>query len=115
VQAVSALLAGGTILVVGLVAVGTLLALAVGRRALQGPASPFDAGRMIGALLALRPEGFLWLGLLLTVVLPSARVAIALLGFLREGDRKAAAVAVSILGVLGLSVALAGLLDRAGP
>lgn len=115
VQAVSGLLAAGTAVVLALVAAGTLLAVAAGRRALQEPGPALDVGRTIGDLIALRPEGFLWLGLLLTVALPPARVALALLGFAREGDRIATAVALAILGVLGLSTAVAVLLERTAP
>jgi hypothetical protein len=115
VQAVSRLLAAGTALVVGLVTVGTLLAVGAGRRPLQEPGPPLDVGRTIVDLLALRPEGFLWLGLLLTLVLPPARVALALLGFAREGDRTAAAVALAVLGVLGLSMVVAAALERGSP
>ncbi len=115
VQAVSRLLAAGTALVVGLVTVGTLLAVAAGRRPLQEHGPALDAGRTLVDLLALRPEGFLWLGLLLTVVLPPARVALALLGFAREGDRTAAAIALAVLGVLGLSMVVAVALARGSP
>jgi hypothetical protein len=41
------------------------------------------------------------------VTLPAARVLLALIGFARERDRRAAGVATAVLGVLALSVAIA--------
>lgn len=107
VETVGQLLRVGTLTVVALVAVGTMLVLAAGRRpvAERGPA--FDPGRTVGDVLALRPEGFLWLGLLLTVALPATRVALAVLGYARERDVRAMAVGLAILVVLALSVVLA--------
>lgn len=112
VQAVGALLGLGTLVVVGLVVVGSVLMLASGLRPIvdQGPA--LDPGTLLRDVIALRPEGFLWAGLLLTVTLPAARVALALLGFARARDVRAAGVAFAVLCVLGLSVAIA-LLSRA--
>jgi len=58
-------------------------------------------------LLALRPGGFIWLGLLIVVATPAARVLAALLGYARLGDRMMAIVAGLILAVIALSVLLA--------
>jgi uncharacterized membrane protein len=107
VETVGDLLRVGTLAVVTLVAVGTVLVLAAGRRPLLERGPEFDPARTIADLVALRPEGFLWLGLLLTVVLPAARVGLALIGFARERDVRAAAVGLAILTVLGVSVVLA--------
>lgn len=107
VRSVARLLLVGTVLVVILVALGTILAVAQGERPL-GPQPPaFDPAGLPGGLLALRPEALLWSGLVLTVALPSARVLLALVGFARQGDRRAALVALGILFVLALSVGLA--------
>jgi uncharacterized membrane protein len=107
VQAVGTLLGAGTLAVVGLVVVGTILALAAGRRPLVDHGPALDPAALIGDIVALRPEGFLWLGLLLTVTLPAARVTVALLGFARARDIRAAGVAFAVLSVLALSVAIA--------
>jgi uncharacterized membrane protein len=107
VQAVGALLGLGTLAVVGLVLVGSVLMLAAGLRPMVDRGPALDPGTLIRDVIALRPEGFLWLGLLLTVTLPAARVALALLGFARARDLRAASVAVAVLCVLALSVAIA--------
>jgi uncharacterized membrane protein len=107
VEAVGQLLRIGTLAVLALVGAGTLLVLAEGRRPLVVAAPPLDPGHLVADLVALRPEAFLWLGLLLSVSLPAARVALALLGFVRERDARAVAVALGILGVLALSVVVA--------
>ena len=107
VDTVGQLLRVGTLTVVALVAVGTVLVLAAGRRPLQERGPAFDPARTVGDVLALRPEGFLWLGLLLTVALPATRVALAVLGYARERDIPAAAVGLAILTVLAVSVVLA--------
>jgi uncharacterized membrane protein len=107
VHAVGTLLGAGTLVVVGLVLVGTLLALAAGRRPLTDHGPALDPSAILRDLVALRPEGFLWLGIVVGVALPAARVALAIVGFAREGDRRATAVAVAVLAVLGLSVVIA--------
>jgi uncharacterized membrane protein len=84
-----------------------LLALAAGRRPIVDHGPALDAAALVPDILALRPEGFLWLGLVLTVTLPAARVLFALLGFVRLRDVRAASVAVAVLCVLALSVAVA--------
>jgi uncharacterized membrane protein len=55
-------------------------------------------------LVALRPEGFLWAGLLLVISLPVARVAVAGLGFFLAGERRLAAVSAAVLLVILFSV-----------
>ena len=107
VDRISALLGAGTLVIVLTVAVGSLLLVLAGRTPVteQGPA--LDAARIPGDLVALRPEGWLWLGLLLTVTLPIARVLLALLGFLRNGEQRMGAVSIATLGVLAVSIGIA--------
>ena len=107
VVAVSRLLAVGTLAVLALVVLGTVLALATDARPLERPGPGFDPGRLAEDVAGLRPEGLLWLGVVLTVALPTVRVAVSLLGFAREGDRRAALVALGVLGVLAVSVTVA--------
>ena len=107
VDAVGAVLSRGTWLIIGLVGLGTIMMLAAGRPLLQLPGPPFDPLELIADLFSLRPEGFLWLGLLLTVALPTARTLVAFWGFLRQGDRRASLVAGGVLGLLALSVLVA--------
>lgn len=92
---------------IAFVAVGVILFVA-------GGGSPLDAGpplvveRLPADLLALRAGGFLWLGILGIVLTPGLRVAGALVGFARRGERTMAVVALLILGVVAVGV-LAGL------
>ena len=99
----------GTAASVGLVAVGVLLMAASGRSPLDvGPA--FDPARLARDIVRLQPAGFLWLGVLLALATPTARVVVALVGFVRKGERELAGVAVLILSVivLGVIVGMAG-------
>jgi uncharacterized membrane protein len=75
------------------------------------PAPAFDLRSIPIQIAALDPLGFLWLGLVVVIATPSARVAVALLGYARAGDRRMALVAVAVLVVIGLSVALASTLE----
>jgi uncharacterized membrane protein len=105
-QAIARLLAVGTYLAIALLAIGVVALLAAGRSPLD--AQPvFDPGRLPSDLVALRPEGFLWLGLLAVIGTPAARVAAALVAWLRTHEWPMAAVGAAILGVILLSVALA--------
>jgi uncharacterized membrane protein len=111
VDPVSRVLSAGTAAVVALVGLGTALVLLQGHRPLESAGPPLDPARLLPDLLAVRPEGFLWLGLVLILALPAARTAVACWSFVRERDRRAALVAGAVLGVLGLSV-LVALLSR---
>jgi len=104
-QAIARLLTAGTYLSVGLLGIGVALMAAAGLAPRGGPA--FDPARLAADIIALRPEGFLWLGLIAAIATPSARVAASLLGYLRRGERRMAAVSFLILGVIVLSVLLA--------
>lgn len=107
VESVARLLGVGTLVIVVAVALGTALILLAGRVPVAEPGPALDPGRVLRDLAGLRGEGVLWLGLLLSVGLPTARVALALAGFARRGERRLVAVSVSTLAVLGLSVTLA--------
>jgi uncharacterized membrane protein len=101
-------LGAATIVSVGLLVLGSVLLLAVGRSPLD-PAPALDPGRLADELAQLQPAAFLWLGLLVAVVTPAARVAAALVGYFRGGEREMAVVALLILLVIGAGV-LAGTL-----
>ena len=98
----------GTYLSIGLVAIGSLLLIAGGGSPLAG-GPPLSLSTLRGDLLALRPAGFLWLGILGIVLTPALRVATALLGFWRRGERAMAVVAALILAVVAAGV-VSGLL-----
>ena len=105
-RTIARLLAGGTYLSIALLAVGLGLMLAAGIDPLSGGPA-LEPGHLVDDLVALRPAGFIWLGLLVVVATPAARVATSLVGFARGGERPMVAVAALILVVIVASVALA--------
>ena len=105
-RTIARLLTAGTYVSVGLLTIGVALMAVAGLSPLAGGPA-FDGYRLAGDLAGLRPEGFLWLGLIAAIATPSLRVAASLLGYLRRGERLMAIVALLILGVIALSVLLA--------
>ena len=102
---IARLLTIGTYLSNALLVIGMGLRLATGGGPSIGPV--FDLTLLGPDLLGLRPEGFLWLGLLVVVATPAARVVASLVGYLRRGEPRMAIVAALILLVIAASVALA--------
>ena len=105
-RSIARLLTLGTYASIGLLVVGFVLMLASG----IGPRSGgpvFDPSTIVPDIVALRPAGFLWLGLIAAVATPVARVLASLIGYVRRGERSMAVVATLILVVIALSVALA--------
>jgi uncharacterized membrane protein len=100
------LIAAGTLLSVGLIGLGVLAMALAGRSPLEGGA-PFDPGTLPAQLLAGRAEGFLWLGIVVAIATPGARVAAALIGYARRGEGVLAVVSAAILAVIGTGVLLA--------
>ncbi|MGH2407549.1 MAG: DUF1634 domain-containing protein [Candidatus Limnocylindrales bacterium] len=105
--AIARLLNVGTLLSVGLVAVGVVLLAAAGLVPAEDAGPALDPSVIVADIVALRPAGLLWAGLAITVVLPTTRVALAMLGFLRLGDRRAAAVAAGVFSVLMVAFGVA--------
>ena len=66
-----------------------------------------DLAQIPADILALRPEGFLWPGLLVMIATPAARVAASLVGYARSGEWEMVLVAILILGVIAVGVAAA--------
>ena len=95
----------GTYVAVALLAIGVVALLAAGHSPLEGGPA-LDPGALPSDVLALRPAGFLWLGLLTVIAIPSARVAAALVAYVMSGERSMAMVAAAILGVIALSIGL---------
>jgi uncharacterized membrane protein len=106
-RSIARLLTVGTYGSVGLLAIGAVLMFGYRIDPLGG-APPFDPGLIADDILHLRPSGFMWLGLIAVLATPSARVAAALVAFLRTGQRAMALVAFLILVVIALSVAVSG-------
>jgi uncharacterized membrane protein len=111
---VARLLTVGTYLSVALLAGGVLLMAALGRSPLDTPAHDFDPGALLGDLLAGRPDGLLWLGLVILLGTPSARVVASIAGYLRSGERAMAGVGLAILAVVASGVVVGVLLGGTG-
>jgi uncharacterized membrane protein len=101
--AIARLLSIGTYVGIVLLAVGFGLMLLAARSPLEAQVA-FDPGRLAGDLAAGRPEGALWLGLLVLIATPSARVAASLIGYRRAGERGMVAVSLAILIVVAVGV-----------
>jgi uncharacterized membrane protein len=104
----------GRLLVVGiwtamaLVLVGVVLMLATGVDPLaHGAIPPFNLAQIPADLLALQPEGFLWAGIVLVILLPIGRVVVAGLAFVAERDWRLALVSFLVLLVVLVSIAAA--------
>ena len=98
------LLSVASLAAVALLAVGSLLLLAAGRSPLDA-APALDPAALLADLAHGQPSAFLWLGLLVVVVTPSARVVAALVGYLGGGERWMAVVSFLILVVIAAGVA----------
>ena len=105
-RAIARLLTVGTYASIVLLVVGLVLMVADGIAPLSGGPA-FDLTAIPADLVALRPEAFLWLGLIVVVGTPAARVAASLLGYVRRGERLMSVVGVLILVVIAASVGLA--------
>jgi uncharacterized membrane protein len=105
-RTIARLLSVGTYSAIALLLVGLALMLANGIEPLSGGPA-FDPGRLVADIVGLRPAGFIWLGLIVVVATPSARVLASLVGYARRGERAMAVVAALILIVIAISVALA--------
>ena len=98
-------LQAGTYVSIALIAVGSILLLAGGISPLAGGPA-FQPGDLITDVLAARPAGFLWLGIVVMMATPSLRVIGALIGFWRRGERTMVAVAALVLAVVGAGVVI---------
>ena len=109
-QSIARLLTIGTYGSVALLAVGVVIMFGYRIDPLAG-GPPLQPNLVIDDVLHLRPAGFMWLGLLAVIATPASRVAVALVGYARRGERVMAVIAALILVVIGLSVTLAQALD----
>ena len=100
------LLIAVTYVAVGLLLVGVLLMAVSGISPLAGGPA-FEPTTLVGDIVALRPAGFLWLGLLAVMATPVSRVAAAAIGFGRRGEPLMMLISLAILAVIGLGVAAA--------
>lgn len=105
---IARLLVAGTYLAMLLILVGVAGMLLTSIDPLHHPTPPpFDPAAIPGDLVALRPAGFLWLGIGLVIALPVGRVIVAGLGFLGTRDRRLTLVALGVLLVVTISVVAA--------
>ena len=109
-RSIGQLLTGGSYAAIVLLSIGFLLMLANGLGPLSGGPT-FDITKLPGDLVALRPAGFLWLGLIVVVATPASRVVASLIGYRRRDESRMALVAVLILLVILLSVLTATALE----
>lgn len=101
---VARLLNVGTLFSVALLALGVILMAVTGQSPLDDRFPSFDLGRLPADLIALRPEGLLWLGLAAVILTPISRVVASLAGYARLADRSMVIISVAILGVIAASV-----------
>ncbi len=104
-SAVARLLRVGTYAAIALIAVGVVLMLASGRSPLD-VAPAFALDRLAADLATLQPAGYLWLGLVVVLLTPAARVALGAVGYARVGDRVMARIAGLVLVVIAIGVLL---------
>jgi uncharacterized membrane protein len=104
---VARLLSIGTVASIALLAIGSVLLTIRGGSPLDAAPS-LDLTRMPGDLVAGRPDGYLWLGLMSAIVTPCARVLASLVGYARRRERAMILISILILAVIALTVAIAG-------
>ena len=97
------LLIAMTYVAVTLLVVGVLLLLAAGTSPLSGGPA-FHLGDIVPDILALRPEGFIWLGLLVVLSTPIVRVVVAGFGYGRAREWPMVGVAIGILTVIAVAI-----------
>ena len=105
--AIGRLLVVGTWTAMGLVLVGVVLMFAAGIDPMAGGIPPFHLAEIPAELVALQPEGFLWAGIVLVILLPIGRVVVAGLAFVAERDWRLALVSFLVLLVVLVSIAAA--------
>jgi uncharacterized membrane protein len=77
-----------------------------GRSPLDDALLPFDLSRIPADLLALRPEGFLQLGLIFVLATPASRVIASLIGFATSRERDLALISLGVLIIIAAGVLL---------
>jgi uncharacterized membrane protein len=105
--AIARMLTIGTRVAVCLVLVGVVAMLARGIDPLTAAFGGFSLAAIPGDLIALRPEGFLWAGLLVVMSMPVGRVVVSGFGFFAAGNRRLALVSLLVVLVLIASVVAA--------
>ena len=95
----------GVYLAMALIAIGIVLAAMAGIDPLaQGLERPLDPVGIVSGMAALRPEAFLWAGIVLIIAIPIGRVVVAGVGFLATGERRFALISLLVLLVVLVSI-----------
>ncbi|MES2208781.1 MAG: DUF1634 domain-containing protein [Chloroflexota bacterium] len=102
---IARLLRIGTYSAVAFIGAGVVLMLASGRSPLD-VAPALAPGRLVTDLIGLQPAGYLWVGLIVLLLTPAARVAVGAVGYARAGDRPMALIATLVLVVIVLGITL---------
>lgn len=97
------LLIAVTYVSVGLLLVGAVLMIgdAIDPRS-GGP--NLNLATFASRVTTLRPDGFLWLGLLAVIAAPIGRVIVAGVAYARDGDRLMVGVSIAILLVIAIGI-----------
>jgi uncharacterized membrane protein len=96
-------LTGITYVAVGLLVIGVVLLMIAGTSPTSGGPA-MDPGRLVPDVLALRPAGFLWLGLIAVIAAPISRVMVALIAYVRDDDWLMVGVSSAILLVIAIAI-----------
>ena len=105
---IARILVVGTRLAITVMAVGVVLLFASGRPPLDSSWPRLDLAHLPADLLALRPEAFLWSGLLVVLATPLVRVGASTIGFALTHEGRMVALGAAVLVILALAV-LSGL------
>ncbi len=96
-------------LVIGLILSTTLMLVGLGLDLILGrevPTAVPDFGDIFNRVVALRPSGFLALGLLVLIATPILRVVGSIFAFLYERDWRYAGITTFVLGIVMVSLAM---------
>lgn len=93
----------GLILSTALMLVGLALDLTLGR---EVPTAVPDFGDIFNRVIALRPSGFLALGLLVLIATPILRVVGSIFAFLYERDWRYTGITLLVLGIVMVSLVM---------
>jgi uncharacterized membrane protein len=104
-RSIARLLTVGTYVSIALLLVGLVLMLANGINPRSGGPA-FAPPKLIADLVAFRPAGVVFLGLIAVIATPAARVLASLIGYARRGERTMTIVAALILVVIAFGVVL---------
>jgi uncharacterized membrane protein len=99
-----------TYIAVSLLIVGVILLLVAGTSPLGG-GPPFDPAAIVPDILALRPEGFIWLGLVVVIATPVVRVLVAGFGYGRDREWPMVGIAIAILVVIAIAIVTASITE----